>query len=461
MSDGPLLLAPLAIAWFMALALAPLDGRRRSIGLIAVLALAATLAAWVWVAVRVWRTGPLEMIAGDWSPGVGIRLRADALGVAFALVSIGVLLAALTYEVFGGVHERSLPELVLFMATGLSGVFLTADIFNFYVFFEIAMISSFVLASYGREVRQLRAALTFTVVNVLGSVVFLAGVASLYHVTGTLDMDAVRERAVAAPAGAVLLIAVLIFVAFGLKLGIFPFHTWVPLVYRDTWPAVSAILSAGLANIGSYGLLRFGAGLLPRELDMTAGGIILIGSLGILYGAIQAISARSAGEVVAWSAIGQVGYILVAIGIGGQVGFAAAVLYSLVNALNKLVLFLAIGQRGWLVGAAFALSAFSVAGVPPTAGFFGKFNLLIASIDNGNILLVPLVITGGALSLIYLFQLYQRDYWGRRADLPSTSLSTRVLVMGLASGLVLLGLWPEPLLAMSARAAEVLAGGGT
>ncbi len=460
MSDGALLLLPLAIAWFAALALSPLNGLRRWVGLAAVGALGASLAAWLWLATRVWRSGPIEMVAGDWGPGIGIRLRADALGVAFALVSVGVLLVALAYEVLGGVHERALPELVLFMATGLTGVFLTADIFNFYVFFEIAMISSFVLASYGTEQRQVRAALTFTAVNVLGSVVFLSGIASLYHVTGSLDMDAVALRAAEAPEGAVLLIAVLIFVAFGLKLGLFPFHAWVPAVYRDAWPAVAAILSAALANIGSYGLLRFGAGLLPRELDTTAGGIVLLGSLGIIYGAIQAIGVRSAGEVIAWSAVGQVGYILVAIGIGGQVGLEVAVLYALVNSLNKLVLFLTIGLRGWLVGASFALVALSVAGVPPTAGFFGKLGLLRASDADGSVLLVALVILGGALSLLYMFQLYQRDYWMRPARGPASPLSSRLLVLGLAAGIVAVGVWPEPLLAVSARAAAVLSGGG-
>lgn len=460
MSDGALLISPLGIAWFAALLLAPLDGRRRWVGLVAVAALCSSLVAWTWLAVRVWTIGSVEMIAGNWGPGVGIRLRADALGIAFALVSIGVLVAALAYEVIGGVHERALPELVLFMATGLTGVFLAADIFNFYVFFEIAMISSFVLASYGTEARQLRAALTFTAVNVLGSVVFLSGIASLYHITGSLDMDIVGPRATAAPAGSVLLIAVLIFSAFGLKLGLFPFHTWVPLVYRDTWPAVAAILSGALANIGSYGLLRFGAGLLPRELDMTAGGIILLGSLSILYGAIQAIGARGPGEVVAWSAIGQVGYILVAIGIGGTVGLQVAVLYALINALNKLVLFLTIGLRGWLVGASFALAAFSVAGVPPSAGFFGKLGMLRAGIAADSVALVALVILGGALSLLYMFQLYQRVYWRRPVGEIASPLSSRLLVLALAVGLIALGIWPEPLLALSARAAAVLPGWG-
>lgn len=456
-----LLLLPLAITWFGAVALAPFDGRRRAVGAVAVGVMVAAFIALVRLGIEVWTSGPVEMVAGDWPAGIGIRLRADALGIAFALISLGVLLAALAYEVLGGVHERSLPSLVLFMSTGLTGVFLTADIFNFYVFFEIAMISSFVLATYGAQVGHLRAALTFMVVNLLGSVVFLAGVASLYHVTGTLDMMGVADRVDGAPAGSVLLIAVLIFVAFGLKLGLFPFHSWVPLVYRDTWPAVAAMLSAALANIGSYGLLRFGAGLMPRELSLTAGGLIVIGSLSIIYGAVQAISPRTASEVIAWSSIGQVGYILVALGVGGPVGLAAAVLYSIINSLNKLVLFLAVGLRGWLVGAAFALAAFSVAGVPPSAGFFGKVAIFRAGADAGSTALLALVFVGGALSLIYLFRIYQRDYWARNHATPPSPLGARVLVLALACGIVFIGLWPEPLLALSASAAAALTGGGS
>lgn len=457
-----MLLLPLVISWFAALVLAPFDGRRRLVGFLAVGAMTATLLAMGWLAVEVLRSGPIEMVAGGWSPGVGIRLRVDALGIAFALISLTVLLVALTYEVLGGVHERSLPELVLFMAAGLTGLFLTADIFNFYVFFEIAMISSFVLASYGKGAARLRAALTFTVVNLLGSGVFLAGITALYHLTGTLDMVMVAERANDAPAGAMLLAAVLIFVAFGLKLGLFPFHGWVPLVYRDTWPAIAAILSAGLANIGSYGLLRFGAALLPRELSLAAGGVILVGSVSLLYGALQAVRARSPSDVIAWSAIGQVGYILIALGVGGPVGFAAAVLYAMVNAMNKLTLFLTVALRGWLVGAAFALAAFSVAGVPPSAGFFAKVALFQAAIaaETGSALLVTLVIVGGALSLIYMFQSYQAQYWRQRDQRVPSPLSTRLLVLGVAGAIVFFGLWPEPLLLISSRAAGVLPGGG-
>ena len=113
---------------------------------------------------------------------------------------------------------------------------------------------------------------------------------------------------------------------------------------------MAAILSGALANIGSYGLLRFGAGILPRELALGSVAVMVLGAASIVYGALQAISRRDTSEVMAYSAIGQVGYILVALGIGGPVGYAAAVVYSVVNSLNKGVVFLAAGLRGPLVG---------------------------------------------------------------------------------------------------------------
>ena len=133
---------------------------------------------------------------------------------------------------------------------------------------------------------------------------------------------------------AAILIAVGFFVAFGVKLGLFPFHFWLPTVYTGSRPAVAAILSGSLANIGAYGLLRFGGQLLPRELELAAGALMVIGCASIVYGGVLAVSRRTASEMLAYSAIGQVGYVLVAIGIGGPVGFAAAILYSSINALN-------------------------------------------------------------------------------------------------------------------------------
>ena len=451
------IVAPLLIPWAGAALLALFDGERRWVGWAAVAVMAATLVANSVLAAQVFGDGPRTVVAGDWPSQVGIDLRADALGVVFSLISVGVLLAALMHEVIDGVRSRLLPALSLFLATGLNGVFLTGDVFNFYVFFELAMIAAYILATYGDEARQLGAGFIFAVVNLLGSFLFLIGVAAMYHVTGTLEMEAVAAGLELAEPTAVILIAVAIFVAFGVKLGLFPFHFWLPTVYSAASPGVAAMLSGAVANIGSYGLLRFGAEILPEELRLGASVLIAIGTVSVVYGALQALSRRDSSEVLAYSAIGQAGYVLIALGVGGTVGLAAAVVYAVVNSLNKALLFLSTEIRGWLVGAAFAVGAFSVAGVPPSAGFFGKVELFRAGIEEQSVALVALIFVGGALSFVYMFQIYQHDFWGRnrRGGEPS-ALGLRLVAAVLAVLVVAVGLWPEPLLAAGREAAEAL-----
>src|SRR3954447_1270521 len=445
----------LVIPWAAGIVLALLDGRRRLVGWLAVAAIAANLAALVVLAADVLRDGPVQEVTGDWPAGVGITLRADALGVLFAVLSSLALLAAMAHEVLDGVRERVFPGLVVLLGTGLTGVFLTGDVFDFYVFFELSMTAAYILATYGGNRRVVGAALGFTAVNLLGTFVFLISVAGLYHVTGTLDMAQAAARAADVDPNAAILIAVGFFVAFSVKLGLFPFHFWLPTVYTGPRPAVAAILSGGLANIGAYGLLRFGGEILPDELGLASTALIAIGCASILYGGVLAVSRRTSSEMLAYSAIGQVGYVLVAIGVGGPAGFAAAILYAVVNALKKTLLFLTVEMRGAIVGAVFALGALGVPGVPPAGGFVGKLELFRAAIDNPSVLV--LFFAGSALSFVYVFQIYQFDFWrgARTGSLSGRPQQAVVAVVGLA--VLAAGLWPEPLLALSHDAAAVLA----
>lgn len=450
---------PLLIPWVAAAVLALLDGRRRWVGWLAVGALGAAFVSTCVLYALVLDGGAKHEVAGGWPSGIGIDLRADALGVLFAALSSGALLAALVYEVLGGVRSRLFPALVLFTAAGLTGLFLTSDIFNFYVFFELAMIAAYVLATYGDEARQIRAGFIFAVVNLLGSFLFLISVAAIYHVTGSLQMETVAERIAGVEAATMILIAVGIFVAFGIKLGLFPFHFWLPTLYTSATPAVAAILAGAVANIGSYGIIRFGAEILPAQLELASTALIAVGALSIIYGAMQALSRRSCSEVLAYSSIGQAGYVLIAVGIGGPVGIAAAVIYSVVNSLNKVLLFLSSEIRGWLVGGAFAVGVLSVAGIPPSAGFFGKLELFRAGIDIDSIAVVTLLFVGGALSFVYMFQIFQHDFWGsHRREGPPSPLGSRVIVAALAALVVAVGLWPEPLLSAGRDAAASFEG---
>jgi multicomponent Na+:H+ antiporter subunit D len=264
-----------------------------------------------------------------------------------------------------------------------------------------------------------------------------------------------------AGANAGLLVAVGFFVAFSTKLGLFPFHFWLPTVYAGSRPAVAAVLTGAVANIGGYGLIRFGAGIFPAQLRVSATALVVLGAASIVYGGVLAVSRGDTAELLAYSAIGQVGYVLVAVGVGGPIGLAAAVFYSLVNALNKGLLFLTAGLRGPLVAGAFAVGALSVAGVPPAAGFVGKLSLFRTAVAAGSPTLVILLVAGSALSLLYMFQTYQRQFWkSAPADDTTVSLLPRRVLVGSFAALVLaVGLWAEPLWRLSELAADLFLGG--
>lgn len=457
----------LLVPWAAGLLLVVLDGRRRTVGWLGAVTLAATVAVLGLLAADVLRDGAVEMVTAGWPAGVGIVLRADALGVTFALLSCIVLLAAACAETLLGVGQRTVPGLLVLLAAGLNGLFLTGDVFNFYVFFEMSMIAAYVLTGYGGGRAQLRAAVIFASVNLLGSFIFLLAVAGTYRVTGTLAMDDVAERIREVPPNAAIAVAVGFFVAFSVKLGLFPFHYWLPTVYADTRPSVAAVLSGAVANIGAYGLLRFGPGVFAEQIRLSATVLVVLGAASIVYGGVLAVARRRPAEMLAYSAIGQVGYVLVAVGVGGPVGFAAAVLYSVVNALNKALLFLTTAVRGPLVAGAFVVGALSVAGVPPAVGFVGKLAVFRSAVDAGSPTLVVLLVVGSALSLLYLFLVYQREFWAEedrdavtdaetRDTAPARGVSRRVPVVVLAVLLLAGGLWPEPLVAVSAAAADVL-----
>lgn len=457
-----ILIAPLAVYWIGGLLVMLADGRRRSIGYLALAFLIAGTVATVALTRVVLVQGKLEVVAGNWPPGIGITLRADSLGVVFALTSSLVILVAYAYELAGSIETRSFPALTLFLAAGLTGLFLTGDAFNFYVFFEIAMVASYVLVAYGEERRQFRAAVIFAVVNLLGSVLFLMGIVSLYHVTGTLDMAAIAGRMAAVEENPSLVAGTLLFVALGVKLGIFPFHFWLPAVYTGVHASVAAMLSGALATIGAYGLLRIGAGMLPRVLELSVPVIIVLGLASIVYGGVLAVSRHDPSAVVAYSSIGQVGYILIAVAIGGNVGFAAAILFTVVNSANKTLLFLAGDQSSRAAGLAFAVGGLSVAGIPVALGFWSKAALLQSTIVAAEVwhrvALTSVIVVGGLLSILYMFQSYGRTYWHASVawNGSPSARSRTILVLVLAMMIVALGLWPEPLLVLSDLASTTL-----
>lgn len=445
---------PLGILMFGALASSLLDGTRRRNGWLAVLILSAATLATVRLGAEVYHHGTQAVAVGGWDQGIGITLRVDMVGIIFAVLCQVVLLAALVYEVVSDVGARIFPSLVLFLSVGLTGLTFTGDAFNFYVFFEISMMASYILVNYGETPRQFRAAFVFITVNLLGSVLFLIGIAAIYHTTGFLDMVRIREQMPLVQENPAILTATIIFVAFCVKLGLFPFHFWLPTVYTGTRPAVAAMLSGALANIGTYGLIRFGIDIFPRELQAASWVLLILGSASIVYGGVQALSRHSPAEVLAYSSIGQVGYIMIALAFAGPIGLAAVVLYSVLNSLNKTVLFLSASLRGWIATTALAVGAFSVSGIPPAGGFFGKFALFDLAIDDSNFWLVALIFVGSLLSIVYMFQLYRRRIATKTEDDEMSGIAVQGVSFILALALIGIGVYPEPLINLIQVASE-------
>ncbi|NPD26913.1 complex I subunit 5 family protein [Corallococcus exiguus] len=436
---------PLLLPWVLGVVLAFLDGRRAWVAWLAIAGLAGTLVCTVWLLPQAWSAQAPQFVTGDWPVGVGIRLRADQLSIVFALVSTAVLLGTLVYEhVAGGITSRSFPALVVFMGAGLTGVFFTSDAFNFYVFFELAMTSAFALASYGEKPRNLRAAFTFVVVNLMGSSLFLTAVVMLYLTTGTLDMLSIIAWGQAGEPFALLVPGTLLLCAFGVKLGFFPFHFWAPAVYRDAGPTVAALLAGALANIGSYGLLRFGVDVMPQVLAQARPLLEVLGATSILYGSVLALSRRDTREVLAYASITQAGLIIAALSLDGREGLCAAVALALAGSVDKTALFLAQDRGGERARRAYSVAAFSTAGVPPTAGFWSKAWLLRAALEQGHAWLAGLVVLASALSLLALFRAYQRERWLKEG--AALHRGTGAVVYALSLALIATGLWPEPLL---------------
>jgi multicomponent Na+:H+ antiporter subunit D len=207
---------------------------------------------------RTLETGPVSMTMGNWLPPFGISFTADAMGAAFALTSAAVTLLLMVYVEGGppGSRPQGLHRLMLLLLAGVSGCFLTGDLFNLYVWFEVMLIASFGLMVLGGTRRQLDGAVKYGFLNFLATSFFLLALGLLYGLLGTLNMADIVARAPSANPAAMAGVASLFLLAFGMKAAAFPVNNWLPASYHTPPPAVSALLAGLLTKVGVYALLR-------------------------------------------------------------------------------------------------------------------------------------------------------------------------------------------------------------
>ncbi|SEL33590.1 multisubunit sodium/proton antiporter, MrpD subunit [Stigmatella aurantiaca] len=470
-------LIPLAAA-ALSLLLPARAGLRRALALGATAALTGVAA---WLLSAVWHQGVQVLRVGGWEAPVGITLAADLLSAMMVLLSGAMSFLCVVYSA-GSLEARQEAgahyPLVLVMLAGVCGSFLTADLFNLFVWFELMLVASFVLLALEAERERLEACLKYMTLSLLGSALFLIALALLYAVGGSLNLADLAQRLPGtrqpplATAAAMLLLAV-----FGLKSAAFPFSFWLPAAYHTPPVAVTALFSAMLTKVGVYALYRTFPLLFAGDPGLTQPVILAMAVLSMVAGVAGAVVQYDLRRLLAFEIISQVGYLLVGLGLSSRAALAAAIAYWVHYVCAKSALFFVTGavervtgthqlekmgglsRTHPLLGLLFLVPALSLAGIPPFSGFFAKMALLRAALRAESWGVAAAGAAVGLLTLYILMKVWREVFWktppqeARGTPGPLAMLGPCVV---LALVMVGLGLGAQPLFVLSDAAAGQL-----
>jgi multicomponent Na+:H+ antiporter subunit D len=425
---------------------------------------------------RVAATGPLSMTMGKWLPPFGISFTADLMGAAFAtaaaFATFGVLLSlqARTPE---GVVRDGLYPLVLLLLGGVSGAFLTGDLFNLYVWFEVMLIASFGLFVLAGHPLQFDGAVKYGLLNFVATALFLLALGLLYGALGTLNMADIIGAAPKADLGPLVAIAALFCLAFGIKAAVFPVNAWLPASYHVPPAPLSALLGGLLTKVGVYAVVRLLIMLLPTAREVLAPAITIVAIATMLLGPLSALAETNLRRAIGFLLIGGVG---VAISCLPQAGFSVvegSVLYIVHAILTLTALYLVAGlveqatgtsdirEMGGLYAAnswlsfLFVVLILAISGVPPFLGFWPKLIILQGLIGGGSWPLVFALLLNGLLTLIVGARLWSLIFWRPRSAAVSRPQGAGGAVL-LTGTVLMLGLWPSLVVNVAAGAAASL-----
>ncbi|HEV7344829.1 MAG TPA: proton-conducting transporter membrane subunit [Devosia sp.] len=444
---------------------------------LAVLIVIGVIACEVSLLLRVLETGPLSMTMGKWLPPFGISFTADIFGAAFALSAAVVTLVALIYaqgERTGDGGGNGFHALLLLLLAGVTGSFLTGDLFNLYVWFEVMLIASFGLIVLGGRPEQFDGAVKYGFLNFLATTFFLLALGLLYGLLGTLNMADVMRVAPAANPAAMAGVAALLLLAFGMKAAAFPVNAWLPAAYHTPPAVISALFAGLLTKVGIYALLRSLVVLLPASRDLLEPMLIAVAVTTLVIAPLGAIAETNLRRSIGFLVIGGVGSVLAGIAIPSLVGVSGAGLYIFHSMLTMTAFYLVAGlverhtgerdsrRMGGIYAAdaplsiAFLILVLAAAGIPPFLGFWPKVLLLQAGLGDGTWLggiVAGALIVNAILTLIAGTRLWAHIFWrsspeGAVAE-EGRSSAGEWLRFGAAGALVTIvvaaGIWPNAL----------------
>ena len=460
---------------------------QRIIGVFGTLALLATA---VNLLFTVQREGILVTQIGGWPAPFGITLVADLfsaimtvlaslMGMTVAVYSIGSMDPA--RESFG---YYAFYHLLLM---GVCGVFLTGDLFNLYVWFEVMLMASFVLMALGGEKAQLEGAIKYVTLNLVSSALFLTALGILYGMAGTLNMaDLSRQLNNTEASGIVVTLAMLFLVAFGIKSAVFPLFFWLPASYHTPPVSVSAIFAGLLTKVGVYTLIRVFSLLFLQDVGYTHSIILVIAGLTMVTGVLGAMAQNEFRRILSFHIISQVGYMVMGLGLFTPLALAGSVFYIIHHIIVKTNLFLVSGvayklqssyhldRLGGLSQTApgltgiFMISAFSLAGIPPLSGFWAKLILVKSGFDVQAFVISATALAVSLLTLFSMAKIWAAAFWGKTpgsnthqfepndnaAVVSKVALYLPMVVLALLT--LAIGFLTEPVFDLATRAAEQL-----
>jgi multicomponent Na+:H+ antiporter subunit D len=385
---------------------------------------------------RVYLEGIQTLNIGSWPAPFGITLVSDMLSALLVLTTSIVALACLIYSFYAIGKEREkfyYYSFFQFLLVGVNGAFTTGDIFNLFVFFEVMLMSSYVLLVLGGTKIQLRETIKYTLVNVISSALFVIAVAYLYAVTGTLNMAHLSIRIAELGQSSILtIIAVLFLIVFGLKGAIFPLYFWLPGSYYAPPTPVLALFGGLLTKVGVYSILRTFTLLFYHDTSYTHALLGWLSIATIVVGVIGAIAYRNLRQIVIYNIIVAVGVITFGISMMSPESLEGSIFYLLQDMVMKSVLFLLVGivvyvtgtndlnkfsgliQSYPLIGWLFFIVALSLAGVPPFSGFIGKLLIVKASLTEGLLFEAIVVLLSSLLVLYSVMKIFMNGFWGEK-----------------------------------------------
>jgi multicomponent Na+:H+ antiporter subunit D len=424
---------------------------QRLIG-IAVLAVVSVVAAVLLVAAD--RTGPVVAEVGGWPAPVGIVLVADRLSALLLLISTLVTLAVLVYAIDQRITDygrdtasTTFHPIFLLLSTGVSLAYLTGDLFSLFVAFEIMLAASYVLITRRTNASRIRSGMTYVIISLTSSLLFLTTIAFVYAATGTVNLADLSARVAVLPPGLQTLLACMTIVTFGIKAAMVPLHFWLPDSYPNAPAPVTALFAGLLTKVGIYALLRTQTLVFPQERPSAL--LLVLAALTMLVGALGALAQNDLNRLLSFLLVSHIGFMLFGLAVFDAAGVAGTALYVVHHITVQATLFLVSGlitrrtgtvaidqmgglaQRAPFLAVLFAVPALTLAGIPPTSGFVAKLALLQAGAAAGlsTALVAGVVVMASLLTLYAMVRVWIRVFWGTEKEpLPDADPADELVV---------------------------------